>query len=342
MDSLTQITLGAAMAEAVAGRRFGNKAIFWGAACGTIPDLDVFISYGGAVEDFTFHRGFTHSIFVLAALAPVLAFAATKLHKDTVGEWRIWLLAILASLLTHPLLDCFTVYGTQILWPIEIPPVSWSTIFIIDPLYTLPMAAGVLAALFMTRATPRGHRAALAGIAISTAYLGWTVAAKFEVERIARASLAAQGIAHERLLTTPAPFNSLLWRILAMNGERYYEGYYSVLDPDPVIRVTQHTSRTGLLSGIESHWPVQRLQWFTHGFNRVGTIGDNVVITDLRMGIEGAYTFAFKVGERIASGRTRAVTNSRAELPRDFSRLGASLKRIWDPTVELTPSATPR
>ena len=43
MDSFTQIVLGAACGEAVLGRKIGNKALLFGAICGTIPDLDVII-----------------------------------------------------------------------------------------------------------------------------------------------------------------------------------------------------------------------------------------------------------------------------------------------------------
>jgi len=43
MDSLTQIVLGAAVAEVVGGKKLGNKAPLWGAIAGTIPDLDVFL-----------------------------------------------------------------------------------------------------------------------------------------------------------------------------------------------------------------------------------------------------------------------------------------------------------
>jgi len=41
MDSLTQIVLGAAVGEAVLGKKVGNKAMLYGAIAGTIPDLDV-------------------------------------------------------------------------------------------------------------------------------------------------------------------------------------------------------------------------------------------------------------------------------------------------------------
>ena len=57
MDSLTQLTLGAAVGEAVLGRQVGRRAALWGALLGTLPDLDVFLPLGDAVRDFTYHRG---------------------------------------------------------------------------------------------------------------------------------------------------------------------------------------------------------------------------------------------------------------------------------------------
>ncbi len=56
MDSLTQITLGAAVGESVLGRKVGNRAALVGAICGTLPDLDSFIPYHDAVATVTFHR----------------------------------------------------------------------------------------------------------------------------------------------------------------------------------------------------------------------------------------------------------------------------------------------
>ena len=58
---------------------------------------------------------------------------------------RPWFWAIPLALVTHPLLDAFTVYGTQLLWPLPMRPVMWSSVFIIDPLYTfsLLIACGV-------------------------------------------------------------------------------------------------------------------------------------------------------------------------------------------------------
>ena len=58
MDSLTQIVLGAAVGEAVAGRQVGRRALIWGGVLGALPDFDLLISYGDAVRavlDFVRH-----------------------------------------------------------------------------------------------------------------------------------------------------------------------------------------------------------------------------------------------------------------------------------------------
>ena len=44
MDTITQMALGAAVGEAVLGRKMGGRAMLWGAALGTLPDLDIIIN----------------------------------------------------------------------------------------------------------------------------------------------------------------------------------------------------------------------------------------------------------------------------------------------------------
>ena len=70
MDSLTQITLGAACGELVLGKKIGNRAMMWGAIGGTIPDLDVLANFMLTdVEALAFHRGISHSFF-FAIISP--------------------------------------------------------------------------------------------------------------------------------------------------------------------------------------------------------------------------------------------------------------------------------
>lgn len=93
MDSLTQLTLGAAVGEAVLGKRLGNRALAWGALAGTIPDLDVISNF--FIEDIyglVYHRGVTHSIVFCFALAPVFAWLAQKYYALEVYRipWVRW------------------------------------------------------------------------------------------------------------------------------------------------------------------------------------------------------------------------------------------------------------
>ena len=146
MDSVTQATLGAAIGVAVLGRRLPIwQAALSGAVVGTLPDLDVFIDFGGAVENFTYHRGFSHSLFVLPGVALLIWLALRRWWAPVRAAPGRWLIATMLALLTHPLLDAHTAYGTQLLWPLDVTPASWSTLFIIDPAYTLPLLVACIA-----------------------------------------------------------------------------------------------------------------------------------------------------------------------------------------------------
>jgi len=336
MDSVTQIALGAAVGEAVLGRKIGNRAILWGAIAGTLPDLDVFVSLGDVVKDFTYHRSASHSLFVLALATPLLVWLITRIHPSLREHRTRWMILVYLVFATHVLLDSFTAYGTQIFWPISSTPVSWSTIFIIDPLYTLPLLIGVIAALVMSRDHNRGHSANRVGLAVSSLYLAWTVPASFAAEHNFQSALQAQNIAHHQIYTSAAPFNSLLWRAVVMDDDGYYEAYYSLLDATNDIRFSHYPSKFELLDGIEDHWPVQRLQWFSRGIYAVARMQDDIVISDLRMGIEPNYVFRFKVGE-ISNPHARPVIPEQLVAVRDFSRLSLLWGRVWDQSIELSP-----
>lgn len=310
MDSVTQITLGAAVGEAVLGRKVGYRAALWGGICGTLPDLDSFIPYQDAVATVTFHRSYSHSLIVLALLTPLLAWLIQKIHSQTAVYRQRWFLLVYLVFATHVLLDAATVYGTQLFWPLSNYPFSGSALFIIDPSYTLPLVIGVLAALILSRQRNTGHYINFAGIVLSTLYVGWAFAAKTHVEMRLAASLDKQGIAQTVTHTAPTAFNTILWRCLVMDEHGYYEGFYSILDDNDDIEFRHYPSETSLLNGIDAHWPVQRLKWFTHGLYSVARSGDGVIMTDLRMGLEPNYGFRYQVAE-IGNPHPKPVISTR-------------------------------
>ncbi len=88
MDSLTQIVLGAAVAEASLGRKVGNRAMVWGAIAGTIPDLDVLANgFMPPIDALVFHRGPTHSLLTCAVMAVFTGWAVHKMYSWDKHRW---------------------------------------------------------------------------------------------------------------------------------------------------------------------------------------------------------------------------------------------------------------
>ncbi len=302
MDSLTQFTLGAAVSVAAMGRRTAAwKAALWGGIAGTIPDLDALIDHGDPLLNMVLHRAQSHSLLLLTLFSPVLAWLVSRIHGGP-PLWRRWWLALWLALFTHPLLDTLTVYGTQLLQPFSDHPFAIGSMFIIDPGYTVPLLLGLIVALVWPR-DGKGLRWNLVGLAVSTAYLGWSLVAQQWATQMARASLQTQGIAAERLLVTPAPFNTVLWRLVAITPAHYHEAYVSLLDRHGHIRWLAHDRGSALIAQHATATPVATLAAFSHGFYRLRETPDHrLQMADLRMGQEPDYVFNFDFGPVDAVG----------------------------------------
>lgn len=303
MDSLSQAALGAAVAVAAMQRRTAVwKAATFGAAAGTLPDLDVFIDHGDAVLNMVLHRAETHALFWLTLLSLPLGWGVAALARER-SQWRRWWLAVWLALITHPLLDAMTIYGTRLFLPFSDTPVGVGSLFIIDPAYTAPLLLGTLAAVLLGRRAA-ALRLNAAGLVLSTAYIGWSVAAQAHVEGVARTALTAQGLAADHLLVTPTPFNTLAWRVVAIDeaGSAYREGFYSLLDAPapPAERIVFDRFERGNALAAEAAGldAVRRIQAFSDGFWAMSERDGRLFISDLRMGQEPAYAFVFAVAER--------------------------------------------
>jgi len=376
MDSLTHVVLGAAIGTAVLGRKVGPRAALWGAISSTLPDLDVLVRHGDPISDFTLHRAWSHSLFWLTLAAPFIAWAIARLHRGGGASFRDWLPLVWLALLSHPLLDAFTVYGTQLLLPFSDYPVGMGSMFIIDPLYTVPLIVGVLAAVRWRRKAPaRAARWNTAGLVASTAYLAWTVVAQAYVEHDLRHEFAASPLAGRPLLVTAAPLNTLLWRVVVMDRTGYYEGYRSILDDrSSPVKLEHHTSESQLLAPLlqQNDGSTQRLAWFSKGFYSVreatpgmalasgsasalgqllgfvktamaaephsGVPQRPVVMDDLRMGQTPWFAYSFVVAER---EQDRVVAVASQQVPMDhppLAALGWVGRRIFSAQVEPPPS----
>ncbi|MFL6593595.1 MAG: metal-dependent hydrolase [Luteimonas sp.] len=346
MDSITHLFLGGAIAAAVVPARHRRAALLAGAALNTLPDLDVLplALCDDPVVRMTWHRSATHSWLVLPFVAWLL-WTVFRVRDGRVAEApRRWWWAIVLCLMAHPLIDAFTVYGTQLFWPLPMRPLMWSTLFIVDPLFTLPWLLACLVAWF-ARERLIAQRALLAGIAIGVAYVAWSMVAKSIVDRVADSTLATMGLQHAPRFSVPTPFNTLLWRVVAMTPAGFVEGQRSlVADHGPMTFRGYASDSQGL--GEARHIPaVQRLAWFDHGFQKAQVRDGVLVLSDLRMGSEPDYSFRFAVARRTPVGWQPVLPPRQLHWPWQARRtLAQTWRRIWrDPDQAATDSsgATP-
>lgn len=241
------------------------------------------LDYGDAVSNTIKHRGFTHSLLLMPPFALLLSWIYCRFRPDafwTLG--RVFFLTI-SVLVTHTLLDAMTTYGTQLLWPFE-GYFELRNIFIIDPLYTLPLLIAIGVALF---SRSRGGRWCQAVVLISTLYLVWGYAAQQSVTKRVQENLAAQNLPSENVIVMPTPFNTVLWRVVVMDEGKYWEGLASILDKD---------DRIDFVSRPTGNWPLeekpetlQGLKAFSHNYLKYREENDALIVTDLRLGMQIAY-----------------------------------------------------
>lgn len=294
---------------------------------GTLPDLDVFIDYGDAVRNFTYHRGFSHSLFVLAPFSVILWLLLRRWWAPVRESPLPWLAAISLALLTHPLLDAHTAYGTQLFWPLATPPTMWATMFIIDPAYTLPLLVGTVIAA--SRPLEKWSRTALqTGLALSTLYLGWSWVAQTTVARHVDDTLAKLQLRGAPVFITPSPLNTLLWRIVVLTEDGYLEGFDSLMLNDNEISFTAHESDGEALIEASDVWAVARLRWFSQDFLKSEVDADKLVVSDLRMGQEPFYVFTHVAAAR-GNPHWKAIPTEL--LPFSFANrsLTGTWSRIW-------------
>lgn len=303
MDSLTQFTLGAAVSALFLSKTLGpRKAAILGGVLGTIPDLDVFLPFDTPVDSFVLHRGWTHSLLVHAIAAPVISELLVRvIHPLKDRRFLVWLTVFLC-LSTHAIIDAMTIYGTRIFWPLYPDPVGVGSIFIIDPFYTLPILFVVIWAFARRHWSLRFERGLKAALLVSTAYMGLGLMLQANAESRAKAVFAAAGIVNPNVFATAAPFNIVLWKVMGLEEDRYHNLYLSLFDNDQNAKIYTHPRHPDLTACLEGNDAFEKLKWFSRGYYRADLEGEQLVVSDLRMGLTPSYAFRFAIAEYNGDG----------------------------------------
>ncbi len=333
MDSITQAILGAVVADAVLGRRLGNRAVLWGLALGTLPDLDILVyPWLDEVQRLYWHRGLSHSILGLAIATPLCAWLLRRVHGPVVS-WARSLVAVALVLVTHVIIDLYNLYGTQILEPFSSRRVSIGNMAIIDPLFTLPLLGATLAVLWIRHNPGLRWRISMLALLLATLYSAWSLTAKAMVNHRFAAHLPDGGAEVIRWRTAPTLANTLLWRAVVEVPDGYWVGYASLLDADPAIDWRWIEARHDLLEGWEQGRAVAAAQWFSDGYYTVRMIDDRPLISDVRLGMmadgddqqqppwSGVFHFHISQDGQSLQRVSRPVDDANASIARGWRRM---------------------
>jgi len=336
MDSLAHIVIGAAIGEIVLGKHIGKKAMLWGALADTIPDFDMIANFiANPVDALVIHRGITHS-FLFAFLMPFpLAWLFQKFYSNKGELFKKWALLFFLGFITHILLDCMTAYGTGLWEPFSHHRVDFNNMFVLDPLFTLPLLVSFIALLILKKNSAKRKLWNVTGISLSLFYILITVLVKQHVNNVAKNSLEKINAKEIRFITTPTSLNSLLWMTIAEKDTSFLIGYYSVFDKTSNIDFDVVPKNETLLTNVQPSENFETLKHFAEGYYCFTKKESDIYFNDLRFGrispwseTKGPFVFQYKlnIGADNSMILEKGRWNNSSSLSDEFRKLTDRIK----------------
>jgi inner membrane protein len=332
MDSLSHIVIGAAIGEAILGKKIGRWGMLLGALAKSVPDFDLF--YTGLSDPRAYmcdHRAHTHSLFIEALYAIPIAWLLVKLFKDSVTFKRM-LIFMLACLWGHSLLDWCTNFGTQLLLPFTNENYSLNTLAIVDLLFTLPMLILTAIAVFYKRNPIRRQRLAVTALAYCALYLGLTFVHKSRAEKIVQQSITENKLPSSQYITNPTMLNNVLWYSVASNDSTLFVGEFSLWHTLP-IRWHHYPRRQELMAKSKSKNDMAILRWFSDPYTLAVENGDTLNVYAAKFGrtnmqesnLEKTFVFHYKLYQENGTEKMGMV-----QATKENTNLRESVKDLWE------------
>ena len=334
MDSITQAALGATVAGIGAGKRTSKKILLWGALVGTLPDLDIIHSFfTDDVGRLVSHRSVTHSFILVPFAAYLCSKLFVRIAPRTALSSRQWFWILFWCFTTHIVIDLSTVYGTQIFYPISRYPYALSSLFIIDPFYTIPLLGG-LAYFVLSKSPVENRRHVLIAIAaLTTLYIVAAIMFRTYANHRFEAALQQQEINYLQIETFNSPFNILIWRTVVITEDANLSAWYSLLSPNkPIVfnRTASHAERAKLDSFAVHDTDLAKLIRFSKGFYRYEEDTDGVKWIDLRFVAGGMYPFRYLVAVRNDTGELQPLDAAEHIRMQRRAPLGVIFKKLYE------------
>ena len=170
----------------------------------------------------------------------------------------------------------------MLLYPFSHHRFTANVLFVADPLFSVAPFVSFLFLLFLHKSHKRRMMWIRTGIAVSALYLCIAIVNKIIVDGAVKRNLVAQNKPTE-FFTTPSPFNSLLWFVVAKERNGYYTAYRSVFDKGPMT-FTFFAKNEAASDSVSNQKDVDALKEFAQGYYTFERWHDTTVMNVLRFG----------------------------------------------------------
>jgi len=267
MDPLTHMVSGAVLARATApsspspGQLSLRARMLAGFAAAEFPDVDLIV---GAYDPLTFlatHRGVTHSLVMLPVWAVLLAFLFGALSRGRYS-WRAFVGVCALSIGVHIAGDVITPFGTMVLAPVSDWRARLSTTFVIDPIFSAILAAGLLASWRW-----RHNRIpAVTSLVLLSGYVGFQALLHQRAIGVGLEYAQRERMDSAHISAVPQPFSPFNWLIVLKNTDEYRYAHVSLIarekrPPPPAHTEWLPASARWLWQAYAAYHPVEQAVW---------------------------------------------------------------------------------
>ena len=269
MDPLTQGVVGAVASQQSVNKKTYLLATIIGFLSGLTPDLDIFIrSNEDPLLSLEFHRQFTHSlIFIpIGGLICATVFYYLFAKRSDLTFKKTYIFSILGYG-THGLLDSCTSYGTQLFWPFSNHRVSWNTISIIDPMFTIPLLIFIIIAV--VKKNKIFSRIAFSWIIM---YFILGIVQHERAKYFGKQIALSRGHTPVTILVKPSIANLLVWKIIYSTKKNYYVDAVKIglknkiYEGSKINKLDVNKSFPWLDSNSQQAKDLERFRWFSSGY----------------------------------------------------------------------------
>jgi inner membrane protein len=203
----------------------------------------------------------------------------------------MWLAVI--ALMTPPIIDAFTSYGTQLLYPLTTTRFAINAMPIIDPIYSLALVAALLVGIFARNRARLAQDAAAAALIFISAYTLVAWAINDQVEAIARSEIDGPA----EVTAYPTLFQPVLRRVVVEVPGAVLVGFHSVLGSGPIQWKRFEREESPSIQAVAETREGRILRWFSmdnvYWQVEAGNQGTLVRGLDYRYGLPGRTVLGF-------------------------------------------------